>query len=166
MNNRFVLILIIVILGLGVVYFSLQQSTEPIQLQQLPNISESLPESLPESPSEHGDSHEVKTYQDALQIAKLQNKKIYLYFTASWCTWCKKFEAEVLSSDKVQKELDNYIFYKVDVDKEKNITSKYGVSSVPAHRIINSEEKTIKSGRGYKGEITFILWLKLVGQNN
>lgn len=169
-DSRSVLSLVAIILGLAVAYFYFQEinseSPPPQQQQQQqpwqPPVTPEPPQppETPEQPPQQEPPRQINSYKDALAAAKATNKQIYLYFSASWCTWCKKFSSETLSSPRVQNELDNYIVYKVDVDKERTLASKYGVSGIPAHRVIDANEQTIKSGSGYKGEAAFILWLK------
>lgn len=169
-NKKSLLALVVIILGLAIAYFYFnpvaQSMPQPQQQQQQPwQPQQPVPPTTPEPQQQPPQQQpvppgKIDSYEAALRAAKAANKQVYLYFTASWCTWCQKFERETLSSPRVQNELNNYIVYKVDVDKERALATKYGISGVPAHKVIDANEKTIKSGQGFKGEAAFILWLK------
>jgi len=164
-DKRSLLTVVVIVLGLAIAYFYLN----PVNPEPTPQIPQQqwqpqpVPPTTPEppqQPQQPAPPERIDSYEDAIETARALNKQVYLYFTASWCSWCKKFSSETLSSPRVQNELSSYIVYKVDVDKEKAVASKYGISGVPAHRIVDGNEKEIKSGKGYKGEAAFILWLK------
>lgn len=57
-----------------------------------------------------------------------------LYFTATWCGPCKMFKPVV---QQVSSELEIGIVY-VDVDQQRDMAVKYGVSSVPTIMIENN----------------------------
>lgn len=56
------------------------------------------------------------------------------YFTAAWCKPCKMFKPIV---QEVSSELEIGIVY-VDVDQQRDIAMKYGVTSVPTIMIENN----------------------------
>jgi len=56
------------------------------------------------------------------------------YFTAAWCGPCKMFKPTV---QEVSSELEIGIVY-VDVDQQRDMAMKYGVTSVPTVMIENN----------------------------
>jgi len=46
--------------------------------------------------SQEGINFKVTTLADAKEIAKAQNKPLFVFAHASWCPTCKKMEQEVL----------------------------------------------------------------------
>lgn len=100
------------------------------------------------------------TYEEAVKIAKSQNKKMFLYFGAEWCHWCKKMESETLSDSRVQRALSQYVVYHVDKSKESSVARKYNIRGIPAYVISNGSEKVEKSSVGYKNPNQFISWLE------
>lgn len=55
--------------------------------------------------------------EDAQVLAEQNDKKVLVYTEASWCSYCKKMEQQVLSKSDVQKKMAQY-FYPVRVDIE------------------------------------------------
>ena len=102
---------------------------------------------------------EAKTYEEALKISKETNKQIFIYFGADWCSYCKKME-NIFENESVSKELDQYVFLKINVEKNKSLAKKHDVKTIPDYMIINEEEDVIKRHTGYKNKTEFLDWLK------
>jgi len=100
-----------------------------------------------------------KTYKEALEIGTKTGKPIFLIFGADWCTWCQEMR-KTLADSEVQKALDGYIVYHADSDKEPDLVKQYGVGGIPAYFVVDSSEKIIKDGKGYKETKRFLAWLK------
>lgn len=68
----------------------------------------------------------VKWYEleEAQVLAKENNKKVLVYAEASWCSYCKKMEQQVLSKSDVQRDMAQY-FYPVRVDIESDQKLRY-----------------------------------------
>ena len=81
-------------------------------------------------------------------ISFLENKKSLslFYFTASWCGPCKRIFPLM---DKLSKGLDStkINIYKVDIDENDEISTKYDIKSVPTFILIKDSE-TIDSCSG------------------
>lgn len=100
-------------------------------------------------------------YELSLDMAKKENKKILLVFTADYCSWCKKLK-EVLNKQEVISQLDEYIVCYIDVKnpKNKDLKIKHAAKSLPTCVILDKQEKVIKKDSGYKNEKQMIEWLK------
>jgi len=73
-----------------------------------------------------------KSIDKALTVAKQENKPVMVYFWASWCQFCEKFETETLPNPEVKKILTNdYVLVAIDLDENRAIANKYGVSYPP-----------------------------------
>jgi len=143
---------IVVVLGLGIV----------ILCQIGKNLAVNDEELWTEPPVVEEESElpvEIKTYQDALRASEVSKKPVLLIFHTENCRWCHKMKRDVLSDPDVKKLLDGYIVYYVDVSKEQEVVTKYGVRAVPAYVVINHEEKVEKSAK-YKNKRAFISWLE------
>jgi peptide-methionine (R)-S-oxide reductase len=60
-------------------------------------------------------------------------KPILVDFYATWCSPCKKLAPVI--SDLSGKYSDRVSFYRVDVDKNQNLSSKYGIGGIPALKV-------------------------------
>lgn len=98
-------------------------------------------------------------YNEVLKLSEKSNKNIILMFTGESCSWCKK-QKEVFSNKEVSKKLEEYILCYVNVSKNKSLSKKHNVSSIPKCVMINKNEKVLKESNGYKNEKEFLNWLK------
>lgn len=99
----------------------------------------------------------AKSYQEALQLSKEKNKRILIFFHATWCSPCKQMEKVFVESD-VKNAMLPFIFLQIDVDQEKELCGKYNINSVPSLVIINGENNVKMSG--YKDVKTLVRWLE------
>jgi thioredoxin-related protein len=68
-----------------------------------------------------------KLLSAAYATASKQNKKTLIIFHASWCSWCKKFDASLNHPDCKKIFEDNYVIVHLDVNenvKNKNLENK------------------------------------------
>tara|TARA_B100001121_G_C18353165_1_gene463441 strand:+ start:30 stop:371 length:342 start_codon:yes stop_codon:yes gene_type:complete len=83
---------------------------------------------------------EVIDYNDNINmddILEKINKYILLYFTASWCGPCKKMAPII--KEKFTK-INNLDIYKIDIDDNDNICTKYNIKSVPTFILIKDKQ--------------------------
>merc|ERR1711916_22820 len=66
-------------------------------------------------------------------IAESPDKTVVIYFTATWCGPCKHISPVY---ESLSKKYFNFSFLKVDVDKNKDIAQKFGVSSMPTFHFV------------------------------
>ena len=102
---------------------------------------------------------EFVSYQDALVLAKDDDKKIFLLFTSENCPWCDK-QKDVLTNPELVKKLKDYVVCFVDSKKEKELSKTYKVRSVPSYFILDKQEKILKKNIGYKSKEEFLNWIK------
>jgi protein disulfide-isomerase len=98
--------------------------------------------------------HWYENYQDALLETSETGKSLFILFTGSdWCSWCQKFEKEVLSQANFQKSVENsFVFLKIDfrIDLKDDIEkfneyqalkTQYGAKGFPSVVIVNKDEE-------------------------
>lgn len=95
------------------------------------------------------------TYFDALQMAKRDRKLILIYFTADYCSWCKKLDTQVLSDPKFIAAVEpKFSFYKALLeegevhnhqlqDKNQSLSSQFKIDGFPTLIVLNWEEREI-----------------------
>ncbi|MEI7486265.1 MAG: thioredoxin domain-containing protein [Chryseobacterium sp.] len=108
-------------------------------------------------------AEQINDYKEILSAANKSNQKILLVFFSKWCIPCQKMEHEVFSTSKIknkikQKELLN-LTIDIDLDKNKEIVSKYNVKAIPFYAIIDKKENIVKKDEGFKGSREFNNWL-------
>jgi thioredoxin-related protein len=91
---------------------------------------------------------EVAVYEDALEIAAEQGRRIYLVFRSEGCVWCGRQEEEMLKPKSIE-AMDGLIVCAVDFEERRDLADRFGVRLLPSHRLLNSEGKTIRSFSGF-----------------
>lgn len=87
-------------------------------------------------------------YNSALILAKMQDKKVYLFLGADDCRFCDKFVKETLSKDDVIKTLkEDYILLYMSRDQHK-IPDKFERYGVPRHYFLNAQGDIIYKTKG------------------
>lgn len=60
--------------------------------------------------------------EEAQVLAKENDKKVLIYAEASWCSYCKKMEQQVLSESDVQEMMAKYFYpVRVDIESDKKL---------------------------------------------
>lgn len=92
------------------------------------------------------------TFSEALQLAKKENKLIFLYFNTSWCGPCIELKMTTFRSKAVA-ELFNSSFINISLNGEKGdgpaLVNKYKVKGYPSYIFINSEGKVVYMTDGF-----------------
>ncbi|MBE0523173.1 MAG: DUF255 domain-containing protein [Methanosarcinales archaeon] len=104
----------------------------------------------------------------ALETARSENKMIYIYARSEFCGWCKQFEAESLSDERIIGILnENFILVRVDAVKQKSLALNLGISVTPYSIFTTSEGKDIPGARipGYMDQESFYLHLSGIINN-
>ncbi|SLM28598.1 putative thioredoxin [Desulfamplus magnetovallimortis] len=104
-----------------------------------------------------------KGYDEGVAMAKAEKKKIFLYFHADWCGYCRKMDASTFKDNDVVDYLnENYITIKVNSDKEQKIASIYGVRGLPTSWFLKSSSEKLSSMPGYVDAGRLLTILKYV----
>ena len=103
------------------------------------------------------------SYDEGIALGKRQGKKMYLYFWAEWCTFCKKMEGETLNKSLVSSYLNkNFISIKVNSDKERETASLYYVRGFPTSWFLTEDGQKISNLPGYVPPDMFLRILEFI----
>ncbi|MBU8848788.1 MAG: thioredoxin family protein [Desulfobacterales bacterium] len=98
-----------------------------------------------------------------MDLAKNQNKHIFLYFHADWCTYCKDLKKTTFKNKAVLDYLkDNFISVKVDTDKNNKLATQWNVKGLPTLWFLKPDNSKINSVPGYVNPEQFLHILKYI----
>lgn len=132
-------------------------STRPTErASEFPNSALTQQGGLVEIPGESTFVKWSPTYFDALQSAKRDHRSLFIYFTGSnWCSWCQKFDEQVLSDPKFLTLVDSsFSFYRADFpqgdmsnlpqhEDNQNLLHRFGVDGFPTVIVLDSSERVL-----------------------
>lgn len=91
------------------------------------------------------------SFNEAVAMAKKENKPIFIDFYATWCGPCKIMDKQVFNSKPVVNMYNKeFVNLKIDVDSRegKALADKYGVEALPTLVIIEPNGKQLASNKG------------------
>ncbi len=93
----------------------------------------------------------------SFENATRENKPIAVYFWAIWCQYCAKFQSNTLGNPEVKKILEkDYILVAMDLDVDRDIARKYGVSYPPYVLFLDGNDTVLERVAGAVGPETFL----------
>lgn len=98
-----------------------------------------------------------RSLDKGFEIAQQENKPIVIYFWAIWCQYCAGFQAKTLGDPAVKKILEeDYVLVAMDLDIDRNVAGKYGVSYPPYVLFLDRNDKVMDRIAGAVGPETFL----------
>ncbi len=91
----------------------------------------------------------------AMEEAKARQKPLMVDFYTDWCGWCKKLDSDTYTDKKVNELAGNFICVKVNADKNRAATLRYGINGFPTIIFLNSEGAVVDRLIGYQGPVPF-----------
>jgi thioredoxin-related protein len=103
----------------------------------------------------------IEDYDNAVSIAKKQNKNIFLFVHSTYCPYCEKMKKTTLSNKDVIKFINNkYIFTMLNLEID-DIPEKFKPRFTPTTFIVNpKDEQSIYELYGYKSSKQLLEELK------
>ncbi|MDO5663876.1 MAG: thioredoxin domain-containing protein [Bacteroidia bacterium] len=106
-----------------------------------------------------GISFENMSFNEVLEIAKKENKLIFMDAYTSWCGPCKQMAQTVFTNEKVGDFFNkNFINVKIDMEKGEgpDLAKKYGVTAYPTYLLIRPDGILQYSAYGFMEPDKFI----------
>ncbi len=107
----------------------------------------------------------LTSLEEGKNLSKESGKTIFLYFHASWCSWCRRFENDVLTNPDVLETLSHdFIAVAVDVDRNTGTAGRFKIIGTPSMIFLDAEGQEIYRVRGYQSLDDFKETLVSVGK--
>jgi thiol:disulfide interchange protein len=104
--------------------------------------------------------------RNAIEQAKREEKLVLVDFYAVWCGPCVKMLNETFPAPELRKEMNGFVFVKVDTDKLPDVSRWFGVEGIPDARILSTTGKELRRIVGFKSAFKFESILKEVQRNS
>lgn len=105
----------------------------------------------------------LENHDQGLITAKFLGKPAVLVLYADWCQWCKKLFNESVQDPRVKKLKDDFVWVKVNSDKDKSFKEMYGQSGFPMIVLLNPDGTVrgkidgFRDGAALAGELRGVL---------
>ena len=99
-------------------------------------------------------------YEEALALAKKEDKRVVIDFVTTWCGPCKMMDRFVYSSQPIYEKSDDVIFLKLDGDDERELNKQYGIEAYPTVILLDSDGQEIRRRSGYQSVGKLLEFLK------
>jgi thioredoxin-related protein len=151
---------LIVIAVAGIFLFNNSKNTESATQASETPLLKPLSGTLPITES---DTIGWKGYTPGMAMAGKENKSVFLYFHAEWCTYCKKLKQTTFQDQQIKAYLeDNFISIQVDTDKEEALAREWKVKGLPTLWFLEFDGTRISSIPGYLDATQLLQILKYV----
>jgi len=103
-------------------------------------------------------------YNKSIEIAKKEDKPIFILFTKEHCQWCKKLKSNLLTNKEILKRLkDEYIVLFLDKNRDKYPTKIYNIQGVPTVFLISPTQEIYTQIVGYHSKPKdYLKWFNYV----
>src|SRR6185503_17663836 len=99
-------------------------------------------------------------YETALAQSKEKQKLLFVDFTATWCSPCKKMEHDTWPQAEVVAWLKaNAIAIQVDVDRQAALAQRFSIEAMPTVVVLRGGEEFDRIV-GYRDAPQFLAWAK------
>ena len=149
-------ILVITIICIAIIGFALYNNSKSERQTDFIQGKES-------SPKSNASNIDWKSYAKGLELAKSQNKPVFLYFHADWCTYCVRLKKTTFKDKTILTYLkNNFISIAVDTDKNQELATQWKVKGLPTMWFLKSNNSKINSIPGYVDKKQFLHILKYI----
>jgi len=89
--------------------------------------------------------------EGSLREAAASGKPAVLYFTASWCGYCRRMEKNTYTDAKVVETVNrNFVPVKIDSDRNRSLLKELGVKGLPEILVVSPELRPLKRISGFQ----------------
>ena len=104
-----------------------------------------------------------RDYNKTLEMAKKENRPIFILFTKKECQWCEKLKSNLLINEKIERELkSDYLVLFLDKESDE-YPKKYHIEAVPDVLLISETEEIYHEILGYHSNPKdYLKWFRYV----
>ena len=114
-------------------------------------------------PAASADSIKWYPYDEGMAVGKIEKKKVFLHFYANWCFYCRKMAQKTFQDASVVAYLnDHFIPIRVDSDKDRKTSAKYGVRGLPSNWFFMETGESLGNLPGYVPPSQFLSILEQI----
>ena len=149
-------VLVIAIICIAIIGFIVYNNLKPVKQADLIQEKET---------SKTSDASKIdwQGYEQGMELAKSQNKHVFLYFHADWCSYCTKLKKTTFQDKAVLKYLkDNFISITVDTDKNQSLAAQWNVKGLPNLWFLKPDNSKISNIPGFVDAKQFLNILKYI----
>ena len=103
------------------------------------------------------------SYDKGMALGKSQQKKVFINFFATWCSFCRMMDTKTFTDAAVVNYLnDNFVPVKVDVDQEQEVAAQYNIRPLPDMWFVSEKGEAIGNKPGFTGPEDMLPVLKFI----
>jgi hypothetical protein len=99
------------------------------------------------------------SFEDALKQAEGDGRRVLLYCSGDFCTYCRKMERETLTDPDVMASAAKTVSVKLDATRQNPLSEKYEVKVLPTTLVLTADGTVIDRCQGYQSAPEFREWL-------
>ncbi len=81
----------------------------------------------------------VQGYADGYQQARQEGRPMLVFFTASWCRFCRQMEAEAFNDGQVARLSRQFMCILVNADREPDVCQEFRIRGYPAIQFLTPQ---------------------------
>lgn len=151
-ENILIVALVVILMG-GIYGYWSMNSEKPGPVG--PEVAQAQPASFDTTASgsaqvQPADDILWKDYTPGMALARQENKSIFLYFHAPWCSYCTKLKKTSFKDQKVLAYLkENFVSIQVNTDQNQALAEEWQVKGLPTMWFLEADGKKINRMPGY-----------------
>ena len=104
-------------------------------------------------------------FAQALKEAADRGTLVVIDFYANWCLPCKEMDRTTFADAQVRMALENVVPLKINVDENRQVAKRYGITAVPTTAVVNPSGQLQFMQAGYLDTVQYLGLLESLASN-